>query len=280
MGRFSGTLARLRREAGFPTAYAFYHKNGGKRTFPFTYPYYAKLERGDSLPRAAWLTLLLGQMRVGPTAGERRALVLDYLRDLFSDDAAFDALVEPLLAAPAAEPGERAVMKRLLSAQAFHLTPPQMTAVVSSEESYWAFNCLVNNRKSLTAAELAAAAGLPEARTAAALETLRKVKLARPAGKRWASPASGFWCVYPRGHRGYERDLARLKRHVAAAAKRRGASLMDMGTLVRAEEASVQETLRAVREAIQALSAAAVDSAGRGSAFFVVEAKASRLLPF
>lgn len=280
MGRFAGTLARLRREAGFPTAYAFYHKNGGKRTFPFTYPYYAKLERGDSLPRGAWLGLLLDQMRVGPTAGERRGLVLDYLRDLFSDDQAFDALVEPLLAAPAPEPGQRAVMKRLLSAQAFHVTPAQMTAVVASEESYWAFNCLVNNRKPLAAADIAAAAALPEARVTAALRTLQAVKLARPAGQRWSSPASGFWCVYPRGHRGYASDLNRLQRHIAAAAKRRGAGLMDMGTLVRAEESSVQETLRAVREAIQSLSAAAVDAPGRGTAFFVVEAKASRLFPF
>ena len=52
------------------------------------------------------------------------------------------------------------------------------------------------------------------------------------------------------------------------------------GTLVRAEEGAVQETLRVVREAIQALSASAVDGPGRGTAFFVLEAKASRLLSF
>ena len=280
MGRFAAALARLRREAGFPTAYAFYHRNGGKRTFPFTYPYYAKLERGTSLPRAAWLGLLLSQMRVAPTAAERRLLLLDYLRDLFGDDQAFSALVEPLLAAPEPEPHQRGVMKRLLSAQAFHLTPDQMSAAVASEEAYWAFNCLVNNRRPLSATELAEASGLPERRVSAALAALMRAKLARSAGGRWTSPASGRWCVYPRGHRGYAADLGRLKKHVASAAARRGAELMDMGTLVRAEEASVQETVRIMREAVQSLSTAAVDGPGPGTAFFVVEAKASRVLPF
>jgi hypothetical protein len=97
MMRFSETLVRLRKEAGFHTSYAFYHRNGGRRTFPFTYAYYAKIERGQGLPRGEWLDLFLQLLRIRSREDSRRRLVVDYLRDLMGDEKAFDALVDPLL---------------------------------------------------------------------------------------------------------------------------------------------------------------------------------------
>jgi hypothetical protein len=35
MSAFPEALLSLRREAGFPSAYRFYHRNGGRRLLPF-----------------------------------------------------------------------------------------------------------------------------------------------------------------------------------------------------------------------------------------------------
>ena len=97
MKRFSRTLARFRKEAGFHTSYAFYHRNGGRRTFPFTYAYYAKIERGCGLPRGEWLPLFLQLLKIESVPESREALLRDYLCDLFGDEGTFDSLVKPML---------------------------------------------------------------------------------------------------------------------------------------------------------------------------------------
>ena len=48
---FSQQLIKARTAAGFNTAYKFYHRNGGRRHFKFTFVHYARIERGLSLPR-------------------------------------------------------------------------------------------------------------------------------------------------------------------------------------------------------------------------------------
>ncbi len=97
MKRFSRTLASLRKEAGFHTSYAFYHRNGGRRIFPFTYAYYAKIERGCGLPRGEWLPLLLKLLKIESVSESREALLRDYLCDLFGHEETFDLLVAPML---------------------------------------------------------------------------------------------------------------------------------------------------------------------------------------
>ena len=181
MRPFAKTLERLRREAGFPTPYAFYRRNGGRHVFPFTFAYYLKLERGKHLPRPEWLPVLLSLLRIPPSDELYRRFVTDYLRDHFGSDEAYRSLVAPLLA-PAAPrgPGQQTV-KRLLSEQAYHLTPAQYKAVVGDEATYWAFECLVNDRGAFSAEDLAAVTGLPKAALAAGLKRLAAHKLAKRA---------------------------------------------------------------------------------------------------
>src|SRR5579885_2903577 len=98
MGLFARSLERLRLEAGFPTPYAFYHRNGGRRVFPFTFAYYLKLERGRHLPRPEWLPVLLSLLRLPPSEELYGRFVTDYLRDHFGSEENYRSLVEPLLA--------------------------------------------------------------------------------------------------------------------------------------------------------------------------------------
>ena len=97
MGRFAGQLARQRAAAGFHTAYAFYHRNGGRAKFPFTFAYYAKIERGRGLPRAEWLPLLLTFLKLPSPSPAQRDFLLAYLRDLLGEDEIFEGYFLPLL---------------------------------------------------------------------------------------------------------------------------------------------------------------------------------------
>ncbi len=88
---------RVRTEAGFTTAYAFYHKNGGRRVFPCTFSYYLRIENGKALPRPEWLPMFLTLLRIPPTDALWRQIIVDYLRDHFVSEDAFQSAVAPLL---------------------------------------------------------------------------------------------------------------------------------------------------------------------------------------
>lgn len=281
MGRFALNFRRLRADAGFPTSYAFYHRNGGKRAFPFTYAYYAKLERGAGLPRAEWLPLLLSMLRISPAAEDQRRLIEDYLFDLVGHEGAFKELVAPLLIGTQTGGRRRRVMKKLLSAQAYHLTPEQFAVITESEAAYWAYTILVNNRQPSSPKALAEAAGIPLAKVKQALKELTRRKLARPAsGGKYKSPLAGRYCVFPRGYPGYEKHLKLLKNYIEKAAKRRGTALYDAGIVLRADPAAAEDGRRAFQEAIESASASSLDSPAPDSACYVLEARIRRLFDF
>lgn len=281
VARFHKTLTALRTEAGFATPYAFYHRNGGPHVFPFTFTYYVKLEKGKHLPRAEWLPLLLTLLRIPPTDEHHRRFVTDYLRDLFVTDENYASLVAPLLAPAAGVKPAQQTVKRLLSEQAYHLTPAQYKALLSSPESYWAFECLVNDRASFSAGELAAATGLPAPRLEAALRLLKSHRLVRPASKgRWRSPLAGKFYVFPRHFPGIEAQRKRLQRYLDAMQKAKGASFHESGVMIRAGAGDVHRAVGGFRDAIEAATAYSVYDKTDDSGLFLLQIRARKFLDF
>lgn len=281
MARFSRTLVTLRTEAGFSTPYAFYHKNGGRHVFPFTFTYYVKLEQGRHLPRAEWLPLLLSLLRIPPTDELYRRFVTDYLRDVFVTDENYASLVAPLLAAPPARnPGQQTV-KRLLSEQAYHLTPAQYKALLSSAETYWTFECLVNDRGSFSAEELASITGFPAARVAASLKLLKAHRLVKAAAKgRFKSPLVGKFYVFPRQFPGIELHRRKLAGYLDAMAAKRGASIHESGVMIRAGAGDVHQAITGFRDAIEAATAYSVYEKTDDSGIFFLQIRARKFLDF
>jgi len=281
MARFAAALARVRTEAGFTTAYAFYHKNGGRRVFPCTFPYYLRIEKGKALPRPEWLPVFLTLLRIPPTDALWRQFVVDYLRDHFGSDDAFQSAVAPLLR-PAEGSGMRQqTVRRLVSERAYHLNPEQFQAVISDDAAYWSFECLVNERGALTAAELARETGEAEAKIKAALKRLARVKLAKAvAGGRWKSPISGKFYVFPRDYPGFESD--RLKRHAILdrMTKHKGKWLFHANVVLRADDASMRRSVGAFTDAMEGVSAFCVYEKGEDTGLYQVETRTRRLLPF
>lgn len=281
MGRFAASLARVRAEAGFPTAYAFFHKNGGRKVFPCTFAYYLRIERGKALPRPEWLGLFLTLLRIPPADALWRSFIVDYLRDHFGTEEAFQSAVAPLLR-PAETAGlHQQAIRRLVSERARHLTPDQFRAVVSDDASYWCFECLVNEKGALSVAELCAVIGRPEPKIRAALKRLAAAKLVKTAGKdRWKSPLSGSFYVFPPTYSNAPQDQAKRRGYMDAAESERGASLFRAGVVLRADEASMRRCIGAFTDAMEGATAYCVYEKGEATGLYQVDTRIRRLLPF
>ncbi len=278
---FAQTLTRLRRDAGFHTPYAYYHRNGGRRVFPFTFAYYLKLERGKHLPRPEWLPLLLALLRVPPTDEMHRLFVLDYLKDLFVTEETFRSLVAPLLRDAVPAPLASRAAKRLIQDQAYHLTEAQCRGLIAEPAAYWAFECLVNDRGSFTAEELAEPLGLPEAVVARGLKRLAALKLAKRAvSGRWKSPLAGKYYVMPMAFPGYAALHKRFAGMVDAMIARRGVVLHESGVTVRTDEASMRRAVSALRDALESASAYSTHDKAEGSGIFFLQTRVRKAFDF
>lgn len=281
MGLFSKSLERLRLESGFTTPYAFYHRNGGRHVFPFTFAYYLKLERGKHLPRPEWLPVLLSLLRIPPSDELYRRFVTDYLRDHFGTEENYRSLIGPLLSSKNEKNYGQQTTKRLLSEQAYHITPAQYKAIVGDEATYWAFECLVNDRGSFGPEELAKITGLPKAALAAGLRKLVVHKLARrvSAGK-CKSPLAGKFYMFPRSFPGLEAYRKKLAKHIDGMVARRGAVTHESGVMIRAEEGAVHRSIAAMRDALEASTAYSVYDKAEGSGVFLLQIRARKALDF
>ena len=93
MSAFSEALLSLRREAGFPSAYRFYHRNGGRRHFGFTYVHYLRLEKGAKAPRAEAFGAIIKALRLAPAAEGARLMFRAYLLDVLGSPEAYELIV-------------------------------------------------------------------------------------------------------------------------------------------------------------------------------------------
>lgn len=271
----------MRAEAGFPTPYAFYHKNGGRRVFPCTFAYYLRIERGSALPRPEWLGLFLTLLRIPPSDELYRQFVTDYLRDHFVTEENYQSLLSPLLASRHDKNWGQQTTKRLLSEQAYHITPAQYKAIVGDEATYWAFECLVNDRGSFGPEELARITGLPKAALAAGLRKLAAHRLARRAAAgKFRSPLTGKFYLFPRSFPGIETYRKKLARHIDGMVARRGAVTHESGVMIRAEEGAVHRSLAAMRDALEASTAYSVYDKAEGSGIFLLQIRARKALDF
>lgn len=278
MGHFSRQLVKARLQAGFDTAYAYYHRNGGKRIFPFTYAYYAKIERGSALPRAPWLRLILAMLRITPSAKAQHELVLAYLHDQVDDEETFSQLIQPMIR-PSQDPDQSQAMKSLLGANTYHLTPDEFQAMTSSPAAHWCLALLIHSRKPLTMERIQKTTGHSPLEVAAALKVLCRHGLARAyRGSRYASPLVGKYCVLPKGYPGNAADVAKLRSYLTAYS--RNAPLLDMASVARLDPSAVRTVAAAMAQAVETASPHTIREDGFDSSLCVIEARIRPVFAF
>lgn len=199
---FSETLTRLRKGAGFPTAYRFYHDNGGAPFFKVSYRNYLMMEQGRNLPVLGRLGRMLMGLRIPERTPEARELTLAWLKTMAGGEAYAD-LLEPLLAqgepAKASSPAEEA-LRRALAERKFHITADQILASAASFEAYKCFFVMEADSGLWTGESLAKALGIKKAEAEKALKSFLKVGLVKAEGKgSYRSKMVGQLVEYPVG---------------------------------------------------------------------------------
>lgn len=276
MGHFSRAFVRARTTTGFKTAYAFYHDNGGRRVFPFTYAYYLKVERGASLPTPAWLATLLDALRTGGFA-QRARLTRDYLRDWSETSAVYEEVFAPLIRA-AEESDEQRVARNLRGYVTYNVTPAQYRTLVETPEAYACLALLTSAAGAMKSSRAAELLGAEEKSCARALGELKRLGLVR------ATKDGRFSHRYPDRFYSMPTDAASLKlsaslrKRLDALAERQGEPLSDVWATARLDRTAIAATAADLREsATRAVSRGLVTDEDSDAPLCLVECRLRRL---
>lgn len=282
MSAFSAALSFLRREAGYPTAYRFYHRNGGRRHFGFTYVHYLRLEKGAKAPRAEYFGAILKALRLAPVQEGAKALFRAYLRDLLGSEEAFELIVGGVAKAPEVAPTvAEGGYERLRREHTVHMSPAMFEAVARDRVSYWTSELLLNDGGSWSAKDIRARLDCSESEAASALKNLKKAKLLRETSPgRYKTRQPGKFWTFPGRTSGMEPLLDRVRGYWEDMAKRESGHFGERLELVRASAATMRQYMSALHRAVDEANLAAVHGPGHDTALFLIEGRVRRLLPF
>lgn len=279
---FSKKLTQLRAEAGFKTAYAFFHENGGQQVLGLSYRKYLLLEQGKNLPALGRLTRLAYALRLVPQGPEANALTAAWLRS-FAGEQVYEEVLAPLVA-PRAEakgmtPMHEAMKKNIAGKRCF-LTPEQYRAILTNYETYLCHHALSNESAAWKAEDLAASLKLDKTKTLAALKVLKRVKLVKEPRKGFfKSPLAGLQIDAPQ----FNILTADFKARNEEYHKR----LLDSGRnewftacLLRADGEVFKGYLPLLSLNMQAAGSYAITRKTPASALFMVESRVVRLRDF
>ncbi len=276
-------LSRFRAEAGFKSAYQFFHGNGGRRHFAFTFPYYLRLERRGSLPRPEWMASIMLALRLSPGEAAAQSLFLAYLKDLLRTQAAYELVLAPLLCRHerGLRPLSADAMRWIKAEHSVHLTPEQFAAISSSEAAYWCSELLCNDRGAWSAEELAKTLSLPLPAVKAGLARIVAAGIAKKApGRKFKSRLAGKFYTFPGRLKGMKSQFEGVHGFWDKMASKRGGEVASRVELIRAEAGFIHNYTHAMAETLDLANTGGTHAKGENTGLYLIEARIRRLMPF
>src|SRR5579859_2572495 len=139
---FSKAFVRLRQEAGFKTAYEFFHRSGGAKSFGCSFPNYLRIEKGSHLPQPQRLPHLCRLLRLPLKSEELRRLAASYLETWLGSEELLDwmlgSLEKPQSPEASLDPARQALQK-VVRQEARPISLRQYEAIMASPASYWCY---------------------------------------------------------------------------------------------------------------------------------------------
>ncbi|MBI3554705.1 MAG: hypothetical protein HY074_00405 [Deltaproteobacteria bacterium] len=186
-GRFSKALLSRRKERGYPTAYSFYHKNGARKTFGFSYHHYLLIEKGMRLPSQNSLKAILNALGLEATGfyPERKELLVHFVKALLNGDQLFDPVFKvarPGMGDPSSDTFEAELLKTTATKQVSdvpRMTKEQADAVTANPAAFWILNWLLQTGQPASAEQLRIDLAFSEADVTAAMAVLVKNDLVK-----------------------------------------------------------------------------------------------------
>ena len=83
---FSSTLARIRKEQGFPSAYKFYNGAGGSKSLGLSFVSYWDIERGKKLPKGWRLKAIMAALGIYDYSPKAKELIKAYFTAMSGTD--------------------------------------------------------------------------------------------------------------------------------------------------------------------------------------------------
>ncbi|HNW42884.1 MAG TPA: hypothetical protein PKI19_00155 [Elusimicrobiales bacterium] len=279
---FSEMLGQLRTQAGFETAYKFYHKNGGQGVLKMSYRNYLNLEQGRSLPPLERLGTLTWALRIHHGSAEANALVSAWLRSMAGEDNFRDYLA-PLLAPKPAEPPlspASQALKKFVDAGTGPLSLEQVRAIHLSENHCLCATAMNCERGALSIRELAERLELPEATAAKVMRDLAGAKLVKEVKKDVYRNSAGMSCKRAPGGNIIPEDIKQKIRGTWRKLEAAGKVVYPYRVIMRADEKDSAGLFNMMDTHMAAVQAYAVDKGSASTALFMVEARITRLRKF
>lgn len=279
---FSEVLARLRREAGFPTAYGFFNDNGGAPVFKFTYRKYLLFEQGKELPAIDRLMRLFFALGLIPKSFSSNELVIAWLKSMAGEEA-FRNILQPVLSEKAGvstlSPLHKAV-KRALAENKYQLTPAQFQAILAGRDTYLCFLALTKDSGLWSVEEVSKTLELGKSAAAGALKALAGIKVLKEVKKGfYKCPLASCKIEYPHLNMVDPASRARLDAyHKELSAS--GSCRLLHGCVVRADSAAFQEFFPLMTLNISTAQTYSITEKTAKSALFWVEGKIIKLRNF
>ena len=278
---FSETLTRLRKEGGFPTAYRFYHDNGGGPVLKVSYRKYLLMEKGKNLPGVERLPKLLVALRLPQNTPAARELVAAWLRTLAGEEVYSD-IFDPLLVkaeAAAVTPAEQA-LRRSIAEKKYYLTEAQVRATLSSFEAYKCAFVLENDCGAWTTEELAKVLKIKKSEAQRALKDFAAAGLARELKKGvYKSRIAGQMVEYPSVLAMRQEVREKVRGYIKRLEQESSAEYSSMG-LFRADSLTLKGYYPMLKSTVQASHAYSTVKKTNGSAAFFVIGRVLKMWDF
>lgn len=277
---FSDTLVKLRKDAGFPTAYRFFHDNGGDKVLGMCYRKYLTMEQGRILPLFKHLSNFINGLRLVRNSAPANELVRAWLKTM-AGDADYSEMLEPLLDGRppvlAMSPSQQA-LRKAIAARKFYMTLEHLDAISASPENHICYQVLSNDSGVWTEQKLAEAAGVSAAAAGRIIKKFLAVKLLRRSGKGYKCPLAGAQVESPQKLASQELFERLTKRHDELIAG--GQRAWFRRGIVRADAEALRDFFQLMSVNLSSVTAYTVTEKTPKSALFAVEARAVKLRDF
>jgi len=277
---FSEALVSLRKAAGFPTAYRFYHDNGGKPVLTFSYRNYLLFEQGKTLPSPEMLRRISLALRLIPKSPPAGKLALSWLKTT-SGEEAYGFVFEPFISVRTDTPGLSPAHKAMGKLIKKHpITVEQAVFILSTYDNYRAFIVFVNDMGVWACDTFARTAGLKKDEASNILAAFAGAGLAKRLRRdSYKFPGDNITLEFPRAEmlppglndrmRGYQ---ARL---IAS-----GALTWRRMSVLRADSADLAAYYPLMSLTVSAASAYVTGEKTKDSALFGIESRVVKLFDF
>lgn len=277
---FSEELSKARKEGGFPTAYRFYHDNGGKPVLTFSYRKYLLFEQGEALPSPEVLRRMIVALKFIPQSPQAGRLAAAWLKTMTGEEA-YSFIFEPFISIKAETPGLSPVHKAMAKfIKKRPITVTQAGIILSSCEHYRAFLLLVHDSGDWSSAGLAQKMGIKQPLASKVLADLVKAGIVkRIKSDLFRSLGENIILEFPRAEimpTGLNDRMRKYQAEMLAS----GALAWRRMNVLRADAVELAAFYPVLSLSMSAASGYEVEEKTKNSALFAIESRVVKLFGF